>query len=154
MDTSVIGGCFDDMYQEASLRLFENVRAGLATLLISDITLDELEGAPKQVRDWIKTIPAKHYDSIYLTDQARQLANAYIERGALGRSNRADALHVATATFHKADALASWNFRHMVNARRVRAYNEINRLFGYADIDIGTPEALCHGQVSTADRRF
>lgn len=32
----------------------------------------------------------------------------------------------------------------MVNARRIRAYNEVNRLFGYSAMYIGTPEAIFH----------
>ena len=38
----------------------------------------------------------------------------------------------------------SWNFRHMVNWRRIRAYNEVNRQNGYAAIDIRTPEEIDH----------
>ena len=38
----------------------------------------------------------------------------------------------------------SRNFRHMVNWRRIRAYNEVNRQMGYPAIDIRTPEEIVH----------
>ena len=70
------------------------------------------------------------------------LANAYIESGALGEGMRADALHIAAATVADVDVLASWNFRHMVNLRRIRQYNEVNRRLGYPPVEIRTPKEL------------
>lgn len=49
-DTSVIGGCFDAEFSVHSEQLFERFRAGLDTLVLSDLTLAELAGAPPQVR--------------------------------------------------------------------------------------------------------
>ncbi len=49
---------------------------------------------------------------------------------------------IAAATVASVDVLASWNFRHMVNFRRIRQYNEVNRRMGYPPLDIRTPEEL------------
>ena len=76
--------------------------------------------------------------------KAEELADAYITGDAIGRANRTDALHIAIATLAEADVLASWNFRHMVNWRRIRVYNEVNRQNGYPAIDIRTPEEIVH----------
>ena len=38
----------------------------------------------------------------------------------------ADALHIAFATVAGVDILVSWNFKYIVNFRRIRAYNEVN----------------------------
>ncbi len=62
----------------------------------------------------------------------------------MGGANLNDALHIALATLAKADVLVSWNFRHMVNWRRIRACNEVNRKNGYHAIDIRTPEETVH----------
>jgi len=51
----------------------------------------------------------------------------------------ADALHIATATVAGVDLLVSWNFKHIVNARRIRAFNGVNVRAGYSQIDIRTP---------------
>ena len=50
VDTSVIGGCLDDEFRPASLRLFDRSRAGDALLVVSDTTLAELASAPAKAR--------------------------------------------------------------------------------------------------------
>ena len=62
----------------------------------------------------------------------------------MGGANLNDALHIALATLAKADVLVSWNFRHMVNWRRIRVCNKVNRENGYSAIDIRTPEEIVH----------
>ena len=144
VDTSVIGGCLDDEFREPSTQLFEVFRKGEATMLISNITLDELADASPPVRRAASIVPQGHTDIVADSREARELADAYITAGAIGRANRTDALHIAIATLAEADVLASWNFRHMVNWRRIRAYNEVNRQMGYPAIDIRTPEEIVH----------
>ena len=144
VDTSVIGGCLDDEFREQSTQLFEVFRQGDATMLISNITLDELEDAPPPVRQAANIVPPEHTEILAVSREARELADAYISGDALGGANRADALHIALATLARADVLVSWNFRHMVNWRRIRAYNEVNRQNGYPAIDIRTPEEIVH----------
>ena len=76
------------------------------------------------------------------SDDARTLAQAYVDAGAVRASSQADALHVALATLAGADVLASWNFKHMVNWRRIEAYNDVNLARGHSRIDIRTPQEL------------
>ena len=47
------------------------------------------------------------------------LANNYIAEKAFTRKSINDALHIATATYHKIDVLTSWNFKHFVNLNRI-----------------------------------
>ncbi len=54
-DTSVIGGYLDKEFQEWSRQLFDEFKTGIKTAVISDITLDELENARKEVRDLFET---------------------------------------------------------------------------------------------------
>ena len=141
-DTSVIGGCEDETFRDASRRLFERFQAGEATLVLSELTSRELAGAPEAVRTLPDGIPPAHTEMVWITDEVRHLADAYIEAGALAPSSEADALHIALATLARVDVLASWNFRHMVSLPRIRAYNAVNRSMGYSMIDIRTPEEL------------
>ena len=144
VDTSVIGGCYDDQFREQSTQLFEVFRQGEATMLISNITLDELADASHPVRQATSAVPSEHTELLATSMKAEELADAYITGDAIGRANRTDALHIAIATLAEADVLASWNFRHMVNWRRIRVYNEVNRQNGYPAIDIRTPEEIVH----------
>ena len=144
VDTSVIGGCLDDEFREQSTQLFEVFRQGDATMLISNITLDELADASPPVREATSAVPSEYTELLSSSKKAEELADAYITRGAIGGANLTDALHIAIATLADADVLVSWNFRHMVNWRRIRAYNEVNRQMGYPAIDIRTPEEIVH----------
>jgi hypothetical protein len=48
-DTSVMGGCEDEEFRNPSRRLLEAFKAGELTLLLSELTLRELETAPEGV---------------------------------------------------------------------------------------------------------
>ena len=144
VDTSVIGGCHDDEFREQSMLLFEMFRQGEARMLLSGITLDELADAPPSVRQATSTVPPEHPELLATSREAEELADAYISAGAMGGANLNDALHIALATLAKADVLVSWNFRHMVNWRRIRVCNKVNRENGYSAIDIRTPEEIAH----------
>ena len=145
-DTSVIGGCEDEEFRARARRLFEEFRKGRAIPVLSDLTLRELAGAPDRVRAEIGEVPRENTEMIHTTDEVERLAAAYTAAGALGPSSRVAALHVALASLTRVDILASWNFKHMVNWRRIRAYNEVNRRMGYSALDIRTP-----GEVNDED---
>ena len=51
-----------------------------------------------------------------------------------------DALHIAIATVNKMEALASWNFKHIVSMAPIRKIHEINKKQNYAIIEIGSLE--------------
>jgi len=50
--------------------------------------------------------------------------------------------HIAMATIHKVDVLASWNFKHIVNLDRIKGYNSVNLRLGYSMIEIRSPKDL------------
>ena len=141
-DTSVIGGCEDEEFRGPSRKLIDQCAAGEVTLVVSALTLEELEGAPRVVRDVLRAVDTEDIEVIAITEEIEELADRYIESGALGGEMRADAQHVAAATFADVDVLASWNFRHLVNLSRIRRYNEVNRRMGYPGVDIRSPMEL------------
>ena len=141
-DTSVIGGCEDDEFREPSRRLMERCARGEVTLVLSAVTLQELERAPRVVRDVLRAVGADNLEVVAITDEIRELADRYVESGALGKGMRADAQHIAAATVSGVDVLASWNFRHMVNLSRIRQYGDVNRRMGYLPVEIRSPKEL------------
>jgi len=56
-DTSVIGGCLDEEFRVHSRRLLDGFVRGDFTLVLSELTLRELEPAPLAVRDVLAGIP-------------------------------------------------------------------------------------------------
>ncbi len=125
-DTSTIGGCFDKEFKEWSVALFEEFKVGTKFIILSDLTLQELEFARQEIREKVLEIPASNQITISITDEAINLAENYINEGALTNKSYNDALHIALATLNNADVLASWNFKHIVNLSRIKLYNSIN----------------------------
>lgn len=141
-DTSTVGGCFDEEFAEWSNALFEEFKIGKKILVLSDLTLQELEPAPQEVKDKLAEVPKKYQIPIGIIDEAFQLAETYINEGALTMRSFNDALHIALATIYNTDVLASWNFKHIVNLNRIRLYNSINLKLGYRMIEIRTPREI------------
>ncbi len=141
-DTSTIGGCFDKEFKEWSVALFEEFKVEVKFIVLSDLTLQELELARQEVREKIFEIPTKNQITIGITDEAIHLAETYIDEGALTNKSYNDALHIALATLNNADVLASWNFKHIVNLSRIKLYNSINLNLGYSIIEIRTPREI------------
>jgi predicted nucleic acid-binding protein len=141
-DTSVIGGCFDEEFKLWSNALFAEFVTGVKNIVLSDLTLQELELSPQNVREKVKEIPDRHRVAIGITDEAIQLAVTYINEGALTNKSYNDALHIALATVNNSGVLASWNFKHIVNLNRIRLYNSINLRLGYKIIEVRTPREI------------
>ena len=139
IDTSVIGGCFDEEFQEWSNKLFDEFISGKKIAVISETTIDELSDAPQNVKYQLKKIPDEFLEVIELTEEIRNLANDYMASGILTEKSKEDALHIASATISEVDVIISWNFKHIVNIDKIRKYNSINLLKGYRFIDIRTP---------------
>jgi len=141
-DTSVMGGCEDNEFREPSRRLLEAFVGGDLTLVLSELTLRELEAAPEGVRLVLGRVPQAHIEPLSLSSEAEELAAAYIDDGAIGARMRADALHIALATVARVDVLVSWNFKHIVNLKRIHAYNAVNLKKGYPLLEIRTPREV------------
>ncbi len=146
-DTSAIGGCLDEEFRAPSLKLFERFHEGLDTLVLSALTLAELEGAPTRVLEVVQAIPRGSVEEVDFSSEAAELAKEYILAGVIGTAHIEDAQHIALATVSRVDALVSWNFKHIVNLDRVRGYNTVNFRHGYILLEIRTPqEVLRYGR--------
>jgi predicted nucleic acid-binding protein len=140
-DTSVYGGFYDEEYEHASRRFFDQVRAGRFILVTSDLVREEIADAPEEVRVLFSDL-SKLAELSAIDDVVLSLRDAYLEAGIVGRKSLADALHVAAATVAGCDAIVSWNFRHIVHWEKIPLYNEINRANGYHEIAIHSPQEV------------
>ena len=139
VDTSVIGGCFDEEFQKSSNRLIEHARCGRLVLLVSDVVVRELEKAPEFVHAILNTVPEFSIERIILDDEALDLRDAYLAANILGPKWLDDMSHVAIATVSRADAIVSWNFKHIVRLDKMKAYNQVNLLNNYGILTIISP---------------
>ena len=120
VDASVIGGCEDSEFAEASLALWGLFVDGFYIQVLSEHTLRELGGAPERIRARLLEIPEANQVVLTDTPEAEALAEAYLAHGIVGPGARSDALHVALATIGRVDVMVSWNFKHIVNLGRIR----------------------------------
>lgn len=146
IDTSVIGGCFDEEFSPWSAVLFEEFRAGLKIPVVSDITLQEISMAPSEVQKVLESI-SDTMESVLLSREAAALAQAYLDEKIITDKYLLDAQHIALASIEKVDVLVSWNFKHIVNLNRIRLYNSVNLKKGYALIDIRSPREVINEDI-------
>lgn len=142
VDTSVLGGCFDDEFEEHSTELIAQFKKGKKILIASDLMLQELEDAPQKVKDLYQSIPTEFVEFITLDEEAKFLATKYIEEKAISEKFLVDAQHIAVASINRVDVLVSWNFQHIVNLRRIQLYNATNLKYGYPLIEIRSPREI------------
>ena len=129
-------------FKDASRQLLNMFKMGEAIIVLSDLTLLELQEAPADVRAVLEEIPAMHREYVELTAEATILAQHYIDAGVIGAAKRVDAQHIAIATISRVEVLVSWNFRHIVNLQRIRGYNSVNLRHGYPFLEIRTPQEV------------
>ena len=144
IDTSVIGGCFDEEFAAWSVKLFDEFRTTTKIAVISDLTLRELDRAPGNVRDVLLALPKGSIERVFLSEESERLASHYIKQRAVGRKHMADAQHIAIASVERVDVLVSWNFHQIVNLSRIRAFNAVNLVFGYPMLEIRSPREVIY----------
>ena len=142
LDTSVIGGCFDAEFADDSRRVLDAVLAGQARVLFSEVLEAELLNAPDPVRRLFAELPAATRERVAFTPEVEELAHEYVARGVVAEAWLEDCRHVAAATVARADAIVSWNFRHIVKLDKIKGYNQVNLLNGYGVLTIVSPKEV------------
>ena len=137
-DTSVYGAVFDEGFEDASLRFFEQVLAGRYRLVISSLVRDEIAPAPAQVRQFFAGM-VEVGERFEVDDEAQRLCEAYLSAGIVSEDHRDDALHVAMATVTECSMIVSWNFKHIVQVQRMPLYNAVNVLNSRGHLVIASP---------------
>jgi predicted nucleic acid-binding protein len=146
VDTSVVYGASSKRVEQETRPFWNAVFDGKIRVVLSDVLEDEIERAPKHVRDFYESIPASQIERVVSTGESDALAARYIAEKVVGESSIADCKHIAIATLVHADVLVSWNFKHIVNVDRIRGYNGINMKMGYPQIDIRTPYEVIYDE--------
>ena len=66
--------------------------------------------APERVRNLVNSLSSDFLELVDISDQAIDLAESYLKENVVGKTSRADCIHIALATLNNADVLVSWNF--------------------------------------------
>ena len=144
LDTSIPSAYYDTskpVRQLITQKWFEN-EASLYELYVSVVTIEEIKKLKNKEKkeNLSKLIISHNMKILKLTDEAKKLADNYMNNGAIPKTEIEDAYHIAIATVNNIDALASWNFSHIVSINPIRKIHEINKKDHYAAIEIGSLE--------------
>jgi len=119
---------------------------GQAKLLWTETIEREIADAPNRVQAVFLEVPFRNTEKINLGLELVGLAQAYLDARIVSLKWYDDCLHVAAATLAGADAIVSWNFRHIVRLDRIRAFNSVNSAEGYGSITILSPKEVIFGE--------
>lgn len=145
LDTSVPSFLFADDSPEkldVTVRFWDILKLGLYDVIVSDILLAEISRSKTPSSQELEEKLAEIVMEVVSVDEdVYSLSQKYIDEGIIPQKYQDDALHIALATFNEADALISWNFKHIVKLKTIRGVNGINRMLGFKELEILTPQS-------------
>ena len=146
LDTSVLNfalGGAEAHRVGATQTLLRQVEAGVFAGYVSAVVVREILAAPEPRRSELtRLVKANSLRVLEFDAISEALARRYVAYKVVPARYENDAQHVAIAVVNRLDVIVSWNFRHMVNVKARSAVNGVNRLEGYHDIEIVTPEEV------------
>lgn len=149
LETSVFGFLIGEpqgALTEATFKLLEEIAAGNFDAFVSTEVMRELEKAPEPIRPQLLNLALAHeIHELPVTEEARELAAQYMAASIIPAEFEPDALHIAIASVEGLDVLVSWNLQHIVKTRTRLGVNGINKLLGYREIEIATPQEVISG---------
>lgn len=114
--------------REWTRRWWEHAK-GTCDLLTSVAVVDELEQGDFPNRDaclrLVAPLPLLAVELAVL-----EIVQTDIARQVMPKSPVGDALHLALASYHRCDFLATWNCKHLANANKFAHIRRVNTLLG------------------------
>ena len=142
IDTSAIGYLDENEEQyikdkQAMLALWDRIKKNEFDVVISELTLDELNDNKntdklKILMDYLAEI---EYHIVETGSIAERIAELVKVNGMLiADKHKNDRLHIGTAIENDCDIIVSMNFKHLVNVTTIRGVRAISSLEGYKSI--------------------
>jgi predicted nucleic acid-binding protein len=146
LDSSIISHLYAEDAPD-KMRITEEfwreIEEGLYEAVISSFVIVELGKCQEPKRSlMLNKLQQSNIIELDVDEEAAYLASKYIEHGVLSEKHYEDAFHIAAATVSKCQVLASWNFKHIVKVKTILGTNGINRVEGYEEIQLLSPDAL------------
>lgn len=146
LDTTIFNFVFaegDDEKKDITLKLFKDLPLIAEGVFISDEVIREISRANEPRKSQLEGLVRKTNPLLLEVDiEVEELAERYIKEGIIPVRYRSDALHIAVAVINGIEAIVSWNFEHIVKLKTRVMVNGVNRLLGYHEIEICSPEEV------------
>jgi hypothetical protein len=151
LETSTFGRYFevDRIDCKDTITLFEACAAVRFEPYTSFYTIDELKKAPfEKYSKMIALIDQYNLAVLSFSDEADDLAELYISKGALPKKSLMDARHIAISSVNELDIIVSLNFQHIAKEKTIKLINAVNIVLGYKTMEIQSPlEALKNAKI-------
>ena len=109
--------------------------------VLSQLVLDEIAaGDPDHA--FLRMERATPLNALAITQPCLELAQLYLDRGYVPKTEIRDALHIAVAVVWKIDYLLTWNCKHIANAHVLRQLRKFSENQGHEFPHVCTPEEL------------
>lgn len=146
LDTTIFNFVFaegETEKKDITIKLFRDLPLIAEGMYISDEVIREISRASEPRRSQLEGLLRESSPLLLEIDlESEKMADRYIEEGIIPERYRSDALHIAVAVINGIDAIVSWNFEHIVKLKTRVMVNGINRLLGYHEIEICSPEEV------------
>lgn len=130
-------------WQRITRQLWEDY-ADEFTFVISPIVLTEASrGDPEVAQRRLEVL--SHLTVLEVVPEADMLTQKLLYAGAVPQNSGPDAQHIAIATVHGVEYLASWNHKHIVNFNKREYIHQICQEAGFEPATICTPAELIEG---------
>lgn len=146
LDTTIFNFVFaegDAEKKDISLKLFKDLVLIAEGIYISDEVIREISRAPEPRKSQLERLLRETNPLLLEVDiEAEELAERYVKEGIIPERYRSDALHIAVAVINGIEVIVSWNFEHIVKLKTRVMVDGVNRLSGYHEIEICSPEEV------------
>jgi len=110
-------------------------------VVTSEAVLDELARGDYPHKQEAQNLMAE-IPLVPITAAIMEIVDAYVAHKVMPADPRGDALHLAVASFHKADFLLTWNCNHIANPNKFDHIRRVNTILGLFTPELVTPFAL------------
>lgn len=115
-------------------------------IVISNLVLTELSKCNNEKLLFLTNeLSELDYTETKISDEERELANIYLQNGVLKQKSIDDLTHIAAAALSGCHYIVSWNFKHFVNPKTIKAVNIINLSLNLPHIEIFSPTMMLGG---------
>jgi len=146
LDTTIFNFVFaegDTEKKDITVKLFKDLPSISNGIYISDEVIREINRAPEPRKSQLVGQLEETNPLLLEVDiEAEGLAERYVKEGIIPERYRSDAVHIAVAVVNGIEVIVSWNFEHIVKLKTRVMVNGINRLLGYHEIEICSPEEV------------
>ena len=146
LDTTIFNFVFaegDTEKKDITVKLFKDLPSISNGIYISDEVIREISRAPEPRKSQLVGQLEETNPLLLEVDiETEELAERYVKEGIIPERYRSDAVHIAVAVINGIEVIVSWNFEHIVKLKTRVMVNGINRLLGYHEIEICSPEEV------------